>query len=70
MSWKINVAINALEKKILITECRSFKYKGVRLSRLDANTIIFYLETYLAQGSFSGLLEPCGGVKTVLDQVI
>ena len=70
MSRKINLVISALEKKIMLTECRGFKYKGARLGTGDANTIISYLKRYSAQGSFSGLMDPCGGVKIVLDQVI
>ncbi len=70
MDRKINSVISALEKKIMLTECRGFKYKDARLSTSDASTIIFYLERYSAQGSFSGLMDLCGGVKAVLDQVI
>ena len=49
MSRKINLVISALEKKIMLTECRVFKYKGARLSTGDANTIISYLKRYSAQ---------------------
>jgi hypothetical protein len=70
MSGKINLVISALEKKIMLTECRGFKYKGAQLSTGDASTIIFYLKRYAANGSFFGLMEPVGSVKTVLDQVV
>ena len=70
MNRTINSVVNALEKKQRANEYRTFKYKGARLSHSDASTIIYYLETYAAQGSFRGLMDPCGGVKTVLDQVI
>ena len=70
MSRKINSVISALEEKIILTECRSFKYKGARLSKTDASTIILYLNRYVANGSFCGLMDPMGDIKTVLDQVV
>lgn len=70
MSRKINSVINALGKKQRLSEYKSFKYKGARLSYADASTIIFYLERYTANGSFCGLMDPMGEIKTVLDQVL
>jgi len=70
MNKKLSMVVKALENKIMLTECRGFKYKGVRLSTSDANTIIFYIERYAANGSFYGLMDPSGGVKRVLDQVV
>jgi hypothetical protein len=70
MGRKIDSVISALERKQRVSEYRTFKYKGAKLSHADASTIIFYLERYAANGSFYGLMDPTGGVKIVLDQVV
>lgn len=68
MSSKIKNVINTIQNKTEISEHRGFKYKGVRLSRADAELIIMQLKTFLARGDFFG--SPTGGVKKVLDQII
>lgn len=70
MSSRINTAISTLQKKVNTSEYRGFKYKGARLSNADAEVIIMYLKRFLSEGSFFGLMEPCGGVKKVLDQLV
>lgn len=63
--------IKDVEKKIINWNERSqFKLKGIgNLSRADMDEIIFYAETFIRSGGcgFTGLMEPMGSLKQVLD---
>ena len=67
---KINASISILKNKQKMYENSGFKYKGVKLTYSDTDTIISYLNRYKDTGGYLGLMEPCGGVKQILDSVV
>ena len=63
--------IQEVKKKRMKVEYNVGTFKGVRnLSVSDLDSIELYAETYIANGGtgFSGLMQPMGEVKEVLDR--
>lgn len=68
---KIKAAKNLLgicEKSLRDNEYNIRKVKGVSCSHSDVETVILYAETFLNTGGFSGLMQPRGEVRAVLQK--